>query len=166
VAWSGQRIRGRNRLVNWDGCIEIEGGRIVDAEGYAFDSPGEGICAVEERSVSWKSVTTGDADGVVLTLEAGAGAVLRFDSPILRHSLALGELEDGPVELNAGGIDMKVVFEYLPMDLGLEVELSFAEPGLPPGCHPYWVRVLQMDGAKAWSSPIYATVTGPVQVPQ
>ena len=166
VAWSGQRIRGRNRLVDWDGCIEIEGGRIAAAEGYAFDSAGEGVCAVEERSVSWKSVTTGDADGVVLTLEAGAGAVLRFESPVLRHSLALEELEAGPVELNAGGIEMKVVFEYLPMDLGLDVELSFAEPGLPPGCHPYWVRVLQVDGAKAWSSPIYATVTGPVEVPQ
>ena len=166
VAWSGQRIRGRNRLVNWDGCIEIEGGRIVDAEGYAFDSAGEGICAVEERSVSWKSVTTGDADGVVLTLEAGAGAVLRFESPVLRHSLALEELEAGPVELDAGGIDMKVVFEYLPKDLGHDVELSFAEPGLPPGCHPYWVRVLQVDGAKAWSSPIYATVNVPNQVPR
>ena len=118
VSWSGQRIRGRNRLVNWDGSLEVEQGQIVSALGYAFDSASEGICAVEERSVSWKSVTTGDADGVVLTLEAGAGTVLRFKSAILRHSLALGELEAGPVELDAGGIDMKVVFEYLPLDLG------------------------------------------------
>ena len=159
VSWSGQRIRGRNRLVNWDGSLEVEQGRIVSALGYAFDSASEGICAVEERSVSWKSVTTGDADGVVLTLEAGAGTVLRFKSAILRHSLALGELEAGPVELDAGGIDMKVVFEYLPLDLGREAEFSFAEAELSPGCHPYWVRVLQVDGAKAWSSPVYATVT-------
>jgi hypothetical protein len=63
------------------------------------------------------------------------------------------------VELDAGGIDMKVVFEYLPLDLGREAEFSFAEAELSPGCHPYWVRVLQVDGAKAWSSPVYATVT-------
>ena len=29
---------------------------------------------------------------------------------------------------------------------------------MAPGCHPYWVRVVQTDGAKAWASPIYVTI--------
>jgi len=26
---------------------------------------------------------------------------------------------------------------------------------LDDGCHPYWVRVTQVDGGKAWVSPVY-----------
>ena len=46
VAWSGQRIRARNRLVRWDGSLEIDRGQILETEGYAFDTPAEGIEAV------------------------------------------------------------------------------------------------------------------------
>ena len=78
VAWSGQRIRARNRLVRWDGTLEIDRGQILEAEGYAFDSPAEGIEAVTERAVSWTSVTTGDADGVILRFNAPPDTNPRF----------------------------------------------------------------------------------------
>ena len=45
LSWSGQRIRARNRLVRWDGGLEIDRGKITEAVGYAFDSPAEGIRA-------------------------------------------------------------------------------------------------------------------------
>lgn len=158
VAWSGQRIRARNRLVRWDGGLTIDRGKILAATGYAFDSASEGIEEVDERSVSWKSVTTGDADGVVLQLDASAETVLSFDTPVVQHKVALGDIAAGPVVVEAGGIDIQVVFEREPVGIGQEVEFAFRETALAPGCHPYWVRVVQTDGAKAWASPIYVTV--------
>ena len=158
VAWSGQRIRARNRLVRWDGTLEIDRGRILEVEGYAFDSPAEGIEEVTERTVSWKSVTTGDADGVVLRLDAPPETTLDFTTPIVNASLKLQEIAAEPVVVDAGGIDMKVIFERLPLGAGRDVAFTFRETVAPSGCHPYWVRVIQTDGAKAWASPIYVTV--------
>ena len=158
VAWSGQRIRARNRLVRWDGNLEIDRGTILEAEGYAFDTPAEGIEVVTERSVSWKSVTTGDADGVVLKLDAPTETILDFRTPVLDRIVPLQEISGSPVVIDAGGIDMKVVFERLPLGVGREVAFTFQEAALSEGCHPYWVRVLQTDGAKAWASPIYVTI--------
>ena len=157
VAWSGQRIRARNRLVRWDGSLEIDRGQILEADGYAFDTPAEGIAEITERSISWKSVTTGDADGVILRLNAPLETTFDFKTPVLNQTVSLREIDDAPVVVNAGGIDIKVVFERLPLGIGREVKFTFQEAALPAGCHPYWVRVLQTDGAKAWASPIYVT---------
>jgi hypothetical protein len=157
VAWSGQRIRARNRLVRWDGGLSLDRGKILSATGYAFDSASEGIEEASERAVSWKSVTTGDADGVVLQVEAPDEAVLSFDTPVVQHAVSLAEIAAGPVVVEAGGIDIQVIFQREPLGVGREVEFSFKEAELPAGCHPYWVRVVQTDGAKAWASPIYVT---------
>lgn len=158
IAWSGQRIRARNRLVRWDGSLEIDKGQIIEVEGYAFDTPSEGIEVIVERSIAWKSVTTGDADGVILRLDAPPETTLDFKTPVLNRKVSLQEINDSPIVIEAGGIDMKVVFEQLPLGIGTEVAFTFREASLPAGCHPYWVRVLQTDGAKAWASPIYVTI--------
>ena len=43
LSWKGARVRGRARMARWDGTLAIEGGRILAVEGYAFDSPAEGV---------------------------------------------------------------------------------------------------------------------------
>ena len=154
VSWSGQRIRSRSKRVSWDGSLTIDKGMILKAENYAIDSPEEGIQEVAGRSVSWTSTTFGDADGLVLTLDA----LLAFQTRVLGQSVSLGEIDAGPVVVDAGGVDMKVTFERLPIGVGEEVSFAFREDQLEPGCHPYWVRVLQVDGAKAWASPVYVTL--------
>ncbi|MDP6778622.1 MAG: DUF3604 domain-containing protein [Candidatus Latescibacteria bacterium] len=161
VAWSGQRIRARNRLVRWDGSLSLDRGRIVEAEGYAFDSASEGIREVSDRSVSWTSVTTGDPDGVVLTLDAPDDATIDFRTEVVNRSVSLQEIADGPVRVDAGGIEVCVVFEQLPRGVGTEAEFTFRDKDPGPGCHPYWVRVTQTDGAKAWASPVYVNISDP-----
>ena len=155
VAWSGQRIRARNRRVVWDGSLSLDQGRITAAEGYAFDTPAEGIRSIADRCVTWRSVTTGDADGVVLSLDAPLDTRLQFSTQVLCHSVALRDIAEGPVEIDAGGVDMKLVLEQLPLGSGDSLSFTFQESRLDAGCHPYWVRVLQTDGAKAWSSPVF-----------
>ncbi len=158
ISWSGQRIRARNRRVVWDGSVELSEGRILEAQGYAFDSAAEGIRDIDERRVRWESVTTGDEDGVILTLEAPDDSVLRFKSDVLTHEVTLMKIRSAPVIVHADGIEVKATFEYLPLGTGMEVSFAYREPKLEPGSHAYWVRVVQTDGAKAWASPIYVDV--------
>lgn len=42
-------------------------------------------------------------------------------------------------------------------------DLQF-DPDPFPGCNAYWLRVLQHDGAQAWSSPVFATYASAPQV--
>lgn len=159
VAWSGQRIRARKRLVRWDGGLTVEGGRISNVAGYAFDTPAEGIETVTDTGITWRSVTTGDADGVLFDVDGPDTTRIVFDTPVLERAVTLGTLREGPVTVDAGGVDMKVVFEMAPTTTDREVATSFRDEGAPTGIHPYWIRVTQTDGAKAWVSPFYVTVT-------
>jgi len=155
IAWSGQRILARNRLARWDGGVKITGGRFLGAEGFAFDSASEGIVSETNQEVTWTSVTTGDADGVILTVDESPDAILHFETPVLSRDVSLKDLANGPVVVDAGGVDMQVVFEMMPTGVGTDVAFQFEANDIEAGCHPYWVRVTQVDGGKAWVSPVY-----------
>jgi len=90
--------------------------------------------------------TTGDADGLVLTLDAPAAAELRFQSEPVSFSLRLGTLGSTPNVVLAGKVECEVSVEYV-------------DQGARPGVNAYWVRVLQEDDERAWSSPIYVEMT-------
>ena len=50
-----------------------------------------------------------------------------------------------------------MVFEREPIGIGTEVVIEYEDASPPPGCNPYWLRVTQTDGARAWASPVYVT---------
>jgi hypothetical protein len=49
--------------------LRVAGARIVQADGFAFDSPDEGITGHDSACVRWRSVTAGAWDGVVVELD-------------------------------------------------------------------------------------------------
>ena len=160
VVWSGARIKGRDRIARWDGHLTVVGAHIDRAEGYAFDSAAEGITEQTGERVAWKSVTSGDEDGVVLTLDGGDGK-LSFQSEIVSFRMSLGQLSEGPYVKTAGGVDLQVKVEHLPLGLqSRQCRFEFTDTDAPPGCHPYYVRLTQVDGSRAWSSPLYVQVKG------
>ena len=156
VKWSGARIKGRARIARWDGELRLEGGRILDAEEFAFDSAAEEITFQNEHRVAWKSVTSGDEDGVILTLEREKSARLHFSSEIVDFSIDLDKLQDEAHVVEAGGVDLQVEVEQLP--LGVEepfCRFEFTDEKPLAGCQAYYVRLTQINGARAWSSPFY-----------
>ena len=158
IAWAGSRVRGRDRLTTWDGHVELSAGRFVNAETYAMENPEKGIRERSARRVSWLSNTTGDDDGIDVTVDAPADAVLRFQSPMVQLQVKVGELADGQTRsFPAGGVDLRVLLRRLPVR-GHTSELTFEHTDPSPirgRCHPYWIRVTQEDGAQAWTSPVY-----------
>lgn len=160
VAWAGSRVRGRDRLTRWDGSLEIVGGRILGAEPFAMENPEKGITERAAHRIAWVSNTTGDDDGVDVTLEAGAGAVLKFRSPVIELDVPLADLAGGAtLTFPAGGVDLRVFMRLLPAcDLTAALVIDVTDPAPPPGCQAYWIRVTQEDGAQAWTSPVYLAV--------
>ena len=156
VAWAGSRVRGRDRLTTWDGSLELSTGRVVDAVVFAMENPEKGIRLVGERRVQWISNTTGDDDGVDLTLDAPPEAVLRFRTPVIDLDVPLADLADGATRtFPAGGVDLRAFMRRLPAgDFTRELKIEHREAP-PPGAHAYWIRVTQEDGAQAWTSPVY-----------
>ena len=158
VVWSGAMIKGRDRIATWDGGLTLSAGAIRGAEGYAFDSASEGIVEQTSTSVTWRSVTSGDEDGVILDVEVSPDAVIEFHSPIVDFRVRLADIEPEPYVHVAGGVDLQVKVEYLPLGNGRDCDFDYHEP-LPPGVatQPYYVRLTQIDGNRAWSSPFYIT---------
>lgn len=161
VAWAGSRVRGRDRLTTWDGYLELSAGRIVGAVPFAMENPEKGITKQTAARVEWVSNTTGDDDGVDLTLEAPADAVVRFRTPVIDLDVPIGALADGrTLTFPAGGVDLRVFARRLPASgLTREIAIDHTDAAPPRGaCAAYWIRVTQEDGAQAWTSPVYLDV--------
>ena len=56
--------------MKWDGGLEISGGRIVGAEPLNIFTAKYGIDAWDAGSVAWRSVTSGQEEGVLLDIDA------------------------------------------------------------------------------------------------
>ncbi|HKW92326.1 MAG TPA: DUF3604 domain-containing protein [Methylomirabilota bacterium] len=158
VGWAGSRVRGRDRLTTWDGRVELSAGRIVDAVPFAMENPEKGIVERDDARVRFVSNTTGDDDGLDLTLDAPAGAVLRLRTPVIDLDVPLDELASGETRtFAAGGIDLRVFFRRLPArDLSRDLRFEHVDPApARAGTRAYWIRATQEDGAQAWTSPVY-----------
>jgi hypothetical protein len=102
-------------------------------------------------------VTGGDADGVCLELE-GTDPTLVFSTERASFRVAVSEFQDGPLKHPVGGLDLVVTFEMLPLGVGArDASATWVDESPLEKRTPYWVRVLQTDGGKAWSSPIWIT---------
>jgi Protein of unknown function (DUF3604) len=161
VTWRGASAPGnweKARMV-WDGYLEVSEGRILAARGWALDTTAEGIVAQTPTRIDWRSITAGDWDGLVLKLEEGFRAALSFVSAPIRCAFDLVDLTLGRVERRERDPARELVVERLPR---VPASPSWAgtcqDMMAPPGEHAYWLRIVQEDGACAWSSPIYVTV--------
>jgi hypothetical protein len=157
VVWSGAEVRGRDRMVAWDGRLVVEGNSILDVSPINFWNPDRQPSRVNESHVEWQSVTTGGLAGLVLKLkdaDAGALAVETLQGGL---SCAIREVGLEPRTWRCPeGLEKKIEIYRLP-DAPPSRELSTTVPldQLKPGDNAIYVHVVQEDGHMAWTSPIY-----------
>jgi hypothetical protein len=160
VAWRGASAPGnwqRARMV-WDGRLTLRSARLTRVEPWAFDTPAEGIRTRDDAQVSWRSITAGDWDGVILDIESmdPVAAELHFASEPLSFNCRLDAITKAGWQINEHEPARSVQLRWMPTDApASELHLSFKAPAPISDWHAYWVRVRQSDGEIAWSSPIF-----------
>jgi Protein of unknown function (DUF3604) len=157
ILWQGAEYRGRGRETMWQGNLKIEGDRIVRFALVNFLNPERKVQEVTQgTALAWTSVTTGNLAGIDLWLEDARAGRLRIETNVVSGEVDLGRLADGTVAFDGGGLGRKLSVYRLPeadwsQRLGLEHRVAF-KGGADL---PVYVRVTQVDGHQAWSSPIY-----------
>ncbi|MDE2867136.1 MAG: hypothetical protein OXR64_03020 [Chloroflexota bacterium] len=161
VAWTGNLRIARGRKQRWDGELTVRGARIHDVSPFAFDHPEEGLIGGEGQRVRWSSETAGDYDGLWLELAEVTDPAIELVAEPLAVTQPLAGIEDGPLFVEAKGLGAHLRLQALPHDGGpLDAELSWVDSEPLDGVHAYHVRVLQLDGHMAWSSPTYVDTAG------
>ena len=162
IRWSGARVLNRNRATVWDGSLKVHDNEITGIEEFSFDTPAHGIRHSDTHSAEWVSSTTGDEDGLLLSFAREAEGTLEFTTGPVTCSLDLEELACNPVVLDAGGVEQRVIFELAPdvveRDLTWSAEVEPSSEHAISGVIPYHLRIRQVDGHRAWTSPWFVRV--------
>jgi hypothetical protein len=156
VRFGGARVRGRARMVRWDGRVTLEGNAVLGAEMHGVFSPTYGIRDVRPDGIGFSCVTTGNLVNIAVRLRDGAAGRLLFESSNASCELDLGSLGRAPVRLYEAPLDQRVEALGIRREaLGRHVATTFAADVDHRDERPYFLRVTQVDEGRAWTSPFY-----------
>jgi Protein of unknown function (DUF3604) len=156
ILWRGANSPDRGRFMSWDGALQLNEGRILSATPLNMFTAKYGIVESEVHRLAWRSVTAGQEEGVLIEVDAPDQARIDFAAGPARFSFALGEVRTNDINLSFGGLEQAVRATTLhAVGDDTDATLDFVERDLAPGDHAYFVRVVQSDFHRAWSSPIY-----------
>ena len=156
MTMEGADYRGRARTTTWDGALHASGNRIERAEMFNNWNLDRGIQSVSADGVSWKAVTTGNTCGIDFLLGDVRGGELEIETKHVSAKLAVDDIGLEDIVLDGGGLERMVKFYRLPDAPDVtRITHSMKVPLLDAGDTPIFVRVTQVDGHKAWSSPVY-----------
>jgi hypothetical protein len=161
----------------WKGTLEVRGARVEAIEPIGFDNRFSERAAIEEGSsnrVVFQTETRGRGDAMLLKL-AGAGSHTRLvfeleaarergfapglrpavDIPAATVELSLASLRRGRAEheLPVGPHTDRIRIQVVDPEEALDREFRYTDLALPVPGDYYYVRVTQLDGGRAWSSP-------------
>jgi hypothetical protein len=156
IVWSGARYRGRNRDVNWDGSLGIEGNAIRRFATANFLNPERAVTQDSDRALRWQSTTTGTFSAIDLWLADPLAGVLDIATKEICAKVEIAAIGYEDTRLEVGPIDRTLRLFRLPetcssyrVDIDEEVDMSAREE------KRLYLCVTQEDGIQAWSSPIY-----------
>jgi hypothetical protein len=155
ISWEGAEYRGRGRQTKWDGNLRVVGNRISRALPVNFINL-EKKFEPTTATVAWESTTTGNAAGVDLHLEEANAGTIEIVTPHMARSMPVADLAHGAFVADLGGLGRKLSVQKLPERL--ETKAYALRTRVRLGTHgdtPIWLCVIQEDGHRAWSSPIY-----------
>jgi hypothetical protein len=164
----------------WNGTLQVEGARIVGLTALGFENPyleSAEIDPEDPNLIRFQTQTRGRRDTMLLELE-GASPTTSFSfhleparetgmasGPVRRPAmvpgadfrLRLSGLVDGRVEheLVMEQFVDRVTLESVDPDGELDMDFEFTDLEDPQPGDYYYLRVTQLDGGRAWSSPFW-----------
>jgi hypothetical protein len=160
VTWSGAEVRGRARLVSWDGGLTLVDNRLVSVTPINFWHANRPLEQRGDAELAWRSVTTGGLAGVILALAEPGSGTLHVETRQGDVECAVASLRHEPRTWTYGGLGKQIAISRLPAETTREAHFSLPLTELRPGDNPIYVKLVQEDGHMAWSSPIYLVRAG------
>lgn len=156
VQWMGSEARGTAaaQRVVWDGELRLSVGRVTSVEAVNVQSAADGVEIVDDgRCLRWRSSTAGNRAGVEFDVAGPEEAELSFVTGPSQWTATLAQVRAG-MAVDAGGLSRRVETGPAP-DRGAPADVTVtATVAVEPGEQSVWVRVVQVDGAMAWASPV------------
>ncbi len=160
IIWSGATHQDRGRFMRWDGGLQFSGGEMTGIQPLNIYTAKYGIDEWSATHAKWRSVTSGQEEGVLLDIEGPDDAVINFKAGPAVFSFTLGEARNGELRWDLGGLEQYVTASTQHTDGGTpDVNFEFTDENPGAGDQAYWIRVVQTDFHRAWSSPIYLTTS-------
>jgi len=159
LLWCGTRKAGsfHAQALSWCGSLRAHPGslELVAPVGFFADTD---ELAQEGEGIAWQTVTAGNRAGFLFDVPSQP-THLSLETSRLTMQVDLAKRKTVRRDVDLAGGTGYVELSRAPdptgrRDISLEVDLQ--EVPLP-GTHAYWIEVDQVNGSRAWSSPIYVT---------
>ena len=157
IEWEGAEYRGRFRQVVWDGSATVTDNGIADLRPVNFFNPDKRLDRVGDSEAQWRSLTTGNVAGADVWLSDAGRGKLTIDTPLVKADLDIAAIgEEATCFDQSGDLPRWLRVCRLPEVMDVR-ETTFAMPVQvsDAGDNPIYLRLVQEDGTRAWTSPIY-----------
>lgn len=181
IQWEGASRKSSYSGVLWEGTITVAPGTIGSPTFMPIDR-GDEFFHIHEQSISWHTFTCGDRDGLsFITKNKNAalhltcrsiplgsiklGTNRRISAPLHQADktmlqIPIKDLTLEPLIIEIGPEKRRLLLKRVPQDTNpRDVTFTFLDSHFQKGTNAYWVRVTQLDGEMAWSSPIFIKKT-------
>lgn len=157
VTWGGAEVRGRARMVRWDGRLKLTGSSVLRATPINFWNANWPLLHENDGELAWRSNTTGGLAGVILELAEPEAGLLEVETLQGGLSIPAAAIGGEPVVIDCGGLRKRIEVQRLAAAPGRTARFAIDVGGhlIRHGDNPLYVRVVQEDGHMAWTSPVY-----------
>jgi hypothetical protein len=156
VMWRGEEAKGRFRKAIWNGSITIEGNDIQQVQTINFWNPDKPVQKIGDNLLIWESCTAGGIAGLILSLDRTDAGMLRLRTSQCSLDVPFDAIGFDPKIWHCGGVGKAVEILRLPEEPNpRDVTVSFDSFNLSSGNNPLYIHVMQEDGHRAWTSPIF-----------
>jgi len=159
VVWNeeGEPGIGRGQKIYYEpqqGYITISSGRISSAEMVNFEVPKESLDNIQPDRVDFTYSANGyDKDGILLGFDGDLNATFSLVLAQARYSFTYSDLAaEGELVLGEEG---RATATILNDNLIMDTEFSYTDMNPTSGDNYYYVRISQVDGNLAWSTPVW-----------